>query len=98
MIGEIVTFKVAPGKIQQAREWAAKLLEYSEKKFPGWQISLLEPITGGAAKEMKLVMSEDQSTFVSGDDCWSGASLNCSDTCFMTFQKFNWLRLRLMNT
>ncbi len=46
MIGHIGTFKLAPGKMPQVLEWTAKVVAYLKKASPGWQISLLQPITG----------------------------------------------------
>ena len=53
MIVESVGFKVAPGNRSQAREWGAKMMEYS-KKLPGQHL-LLQPITGDNM-EMVLVV------------------------------------------
>ncbi len=55
MIDSIETFKVAPGKYRQAREWGAKMMEYAKKNFPVWQFSLLQPISG-EVEEIVLVV------------------------------------------
>jgi hypothetical protein len=44
MVTEIVTFKVAPGKVAQALQWVAKVAVYVKKATPSWQLSVLEPI------------------------------------------------------
>ena len=46
MISHIGTFKIEPSKTPQAFEWGAKVIEYAKKNYPGWQASLLRPITG----------------------------------------------------
>ena len=56
MITDIVTNKIAPNHMQQALAWGAKVLEYSKKKYPNSQISLLRPITGANTEEMVFVV------------------------------------------
>ncbi len=55
MITDVVTNKVAPGKMRQALAWGAKVMEYTKKKHPSFQISLLRPLTG-ETEEMIFVV------------------------------------------
>ena len=55
MINVVTKFKIVPGRMRQALEWAAKIASYVKKTTPDWDVFTLTPISG--VGEVEFVFS-----------------------------------------
>ena len=87
VVGTIMTFRVAQGKMSQAKEWTDKMIEYLAKANHGHPRYILQPLTG-ESNELSYVAVSPSMTFIEeakekrdGDAEWEAIAKTFDEWC-----------------